>query len=94
MRACRADLGTGDEVGLDVLINTIRGFSRECLGVKQLCIGGSNADWPTPDGEQEEQVRRMRRPCALCLALLPGPLRIHIDVCAAARHASGPDGRR
>lgn len=60
---CRADLGTGDEVGLDVLINTMRGFSRECLGIKQLCIGGANADWPTPDGDAAEldQVRH-----ALC----------------------------
>lgn len=54
--ACRVDLGTGDELGLDILINTIKGLSREYVGVKQLIIGGQNEDWAIPD-EHAPQVR-------------------------------------
>lgn len=46
---CRADLGTGDELGLDVLINMLSGCSEDYVGVKQLIVGGENEDWPVDD---------------------------------------------
>ena len=46
---CRTDLGTGDEVGLDILVNTLQGCSEEYVGIKQLIIGGVNEDWPVAD---------------------------------------------
>jgi Protein of unknown function (DUF3531) len=46
---CRTDLGTGDEVGLDILINALQGCSEEYVGIKQLIIGGVNEDWPVAD---------------------------------------------
>lgn len=49
-------MGTGDELGLDILINSIKGLSREYVGVKQLIIGGQNEDWPIPE-EHAPQVR-------------------------------------
>eukprot|EP00892_Ulva_mutabilis_P006425 jgi/Ulvmu1/4154/UM019_0133.1 len=45
----RADLGTGDEIGLDVLINMLSGCSEDYVGVKQLIVGGENEDWPVDD---------------------------------------------
>jgi hypothetical protein len=57
----RVDLGTGDELGLDILINTLKGLSREQVGLKQICIGGQNEDWPIPEGLASD----VRRPCAV-----------------------------
>ena len=45
---CRVDMGTADELALDILINALSTFSREQLGLKQLVVGGQNDDWPTP----------------------------------------------
>lgn len=60
---CRADLGTGDELGLDVLINMLSGCSEDYVGVKQLIIGGENEDWPIDDELKPEvcllSVKRM-----------------------------------
>lgn len=50
---CKVDLGTSDELALDVLINTLSTFSREQLGIKQLVIGGENDDWPVPEPEYQ-----------------------------------------
>lgn len=50
------DLGTGDEIGLDILINMLKGVSREHIGIKQLCIGGQNEDWSVPE-QYAPQVR-------------------------------------
>lgn len=43
------DLGTADELALDVLINTLTNFSREGLGIKTLVVGGANDDWEVPE---------------------------------------------
>lgn len=51
---CRTDLGTGDEVGLDILVNTLQGCSEEYVGIKQLIIGGVNEDWPVADALSPE----------------------------------------
>lgn len=66
------DLGTGDELGIDILINMLKGVSRDHIGIKQLCIGGQNEDWTVPD-EFAPQVRisplhASRSPDSLLLA--------------------------
>jgi hypothetical protein len=43
------DMGTADEMSLDVLINALVAFSREHVGLRQVNVGGENEDWPTPD---------------------------------------------
>ena len=45
------DLGTADEMALDVLINSLIQFSREYYGLKQIIIGGENEDWSTEGSE-------------------------------------------
>lgn len=44
----RVDVGTADEMAIDVLINTLQTLSRENLGIRTLVVGGENDDWPTP----------------------------------------------
>jgi len=39
------DLGTADELSVDILINSLTQLSREYLGIKQLVVGGYNDDW-------------------------------------------------
>ena len=41
----RVDLGTADELSIDILINSLTQLSREYLGIKQLVVGGYNDDW-------------------------------------------------
>ena len=52
---CRAwfDLGSADEMGVDVLINSLITFSREYFGIKTMVIGGENVveDWPVQESE-------------------------------------------
>jgi hypothetical protein len=44
------DLGTADEMALDVLINSLITLSREYVGIKQIFIGGDNENgWGTKD---------------------------------------------
>lgn len=44
------DLGTADEMALDVLINSLITLSREYVGIKQIVIGGDNENgWGTKD---------------------------------------------
>ena len=49
----RLDMGTSDELALDVLINALSNFSREQLGIRQLVVGGQNEDWPVPQVQWE-----------------------------------------
>jgi len=44
---CRfwVDMGTADEMALDVLINAMSHFSQEYSGIRTLAIGGVNEDW-------------------------------------------------
>ncbi|CAL8463346.1 g2880 [Coccomyxa elongata] len=53
---CWFDLGTSDELALDVLINALLNFSRENVGIKQCIIGGVNADWPIPSMQADSEV--------------------------------------
>ena len=43
---CWFDMGTSDAVALDILINAIQQLSSEYIAIKELYIGGMNADWP------------------------------------------------
>ncbi|MGB3572447.1 MAG: DUF3531 family protein, partial [Phormidesmis sp.] len=50
---CWFDLGTTDALALDVLINTVRQFSKDYVEIRQIIIGGENEDWPTPSENPE-----------------------------------------
>jgi hypothetical protein len=54
------DLGTADEMALDVLINSLITLSREYVGIKQIVIGGDNENgWGTEDsGYGQEQGKQ------------------------------------
>jgi len=52
----RVDVGTCDELSLDVLINMLMGFSRDLSGLKKVYVGGSNQNWPAPKEEQSEDM--------------------------------------
>ena len=43
------DLGTSDELALDILMNALISFSREHVGIRQVLVGGQNEDWPVPE---------------------------------------------
>lgn len=42
---CWFDLGTSDAIALDVLINSLKQFSKEFVSIEKLFIGGENEDW-------------------------------------------------
>lgn len=50
---CWFDLGSADEMCVDVLINSLITFSREYFGLKTMVIGGENVleDWPVQESE-------------------------------------------
>ena len=50
---CWFDLGTTDALALDVLINTLRQFSKDYVEIRQIVIGGENEDWPVPQENPE-----------------------------------------
>jgi hypothetical protein len=43
------DLGTSDAIALDVLITSLRQFSKDYVVLESLIIGGENEDWTTGD---------------------------------------------
>jgi len=45
---CWFDLGTSDAIALDVLINSLKQFSKDYIPVERLIIGGENEDWRVP----------------------------------------------
>eukprot|EP01026_Neomeris_dumetosa_P054965 TRINITY_DN4965_c0_g1_i1.p2 TRINITY_DN4965_c0_g1~~TRINITY_DN4965_c0_g1_i1.p2 ORF type:complete len:263 (-),score=51.80 TRINITY_DN4965_c0_g1_i1:627-1415(-) len=53
---CCVDLGTSDELGMDILINTILGLSQQFLGIKTLILGGENENWPVPQVKEEADL--------------------------------------
>ena len=68
-------MGTSDELSLDILINTLIGFSRDLAGLQRVVVGGVNSDWPVPslpeDDDSEGQVSPSKRgsfilPCCSC----------------------------
>lgn len=50
---CWFDLGTADALALDVLVNTMRQFSKDYVEIRQIVIGGENEDWPVPQENPE-----------------------------------------
>lgn len=56
---CWFDLGTSDAVALDVLINTLKQFSKDYVVIKRLIVGGENEDWPIPDGHRSSFAEQM-----------------------------------
>lgn len=42
------DMGTSDELAFDILINALKTFSKEHVGLRQLVFGGQNDDWEIP----------------------------------------------
>ncbi|MEB3358944.1 MAG: DUF3531 family protein [Synechococcales bacterium] len=53
---CWFDLGTSDAIALDVLVNSVRQFSKDYVVIKQLIVGGQNADWPVPESHRPSFV--------------------------------------
>ncbi|GFR47844.1 hypothetical protein Agub_g9624, partial [Astrephomene gubernaculifera] len=45
------DMGTADELSLDILLNMLVGFSTQMCGLRSIRLGGVNADWPVPSDE-------------------------------------------
>lgn len=50
------DLGTADEMALDILLNALISFSREHVGLRKVMLGGRNEDWPTLDEPSRPEV--------------------------------------
>lgn len=48
------DLGTTDELAFDVLLNMLMNFSKDCMGIKQVVVGGQVASWKAPVRPSEE----------------------------------------
>lgn len=55
----RVDMGTCDELAIDVLINMLLGFSKDFCGLRKIYVGGANRSWPLPedDDDGDEEVR-------------------------------------
>lgn len=54
----QVDMGTCDELALDVLVNSLLGFSKDFFGLKKIYVGGVNKSWPVPEVDDEVEVRR------------------------------------
>ncbi|MBD1910639.1 MULTISPECIES: DUF3531 family protein [unclassified Leptolyngbya] len=45
---CWFDLGTSDAIALDILINSLKQFSKDYVPIERVVIGGENEDWRIP----------------------------------------------
>jgi hypothetical protein len=45
---CWFDLGTSDAIALDILINSLKQFSKDYVPIERIVIGGENEDWRIP----------------------------------------------
>ncbi|MEW5297156.1 MAG: hypothetical protein WDW36_000382 [Sanguina aurantia] len=52
-RVC-VDMGSCDELALDVLLNLLVGFSRDLCGIDHIFVGGENEEWRVPHEEEED----------------------------------------
>lgn len=50
------DMGTSDELAIDILLNALIAFSREHVGVRQIVVGGQNDDWAVPERDYKPDV--------------------------------------
>jgi hypothetical protein len=55
---CWFDLGTSDALALDVLLNTLKQFSRDYVELATVIIGGENEDWPIATSPQRGDLAR------------------------------------
>ncbi len=53
-------MGTADELALDVLLNTLLGFSADMVGLRSVRLGGQNEDWPLPEEDPEDDYLKVR----------------------------------
>lgn len=56
---CWFDLGTTDAIALDVLVNTLKQFSKDYIVIHRVYIGGENEDWPIPRDQHADFVDAM-----------------------------------
>lgn len=49
---CWFDLGTSDNIALDVLVNALTHLSNDYLSLRQIIFGGENEDWPLEQRHQ------------------------------------------
>ncbi len=53
---CWFDLGTADAIAIDVLLNALRQFAEEYVGLKGVVVGGANDDWPIPTEDHSDDA--------------------------------------
>ena len=52
----RVDLGTADEVALDILINLLVGFSRDVVAISRVTFGGDELNgWQRPELASDDE---------------------------------------
>jgi len=66
----RLDMGTCDELSLDVLINSFMGYSRDLAGLRRVVVGGANPDWPLVDTDEDEELEPQVG--TVCVGTRPG----------------------
>jgi len=49
---CWFDIGTSDAIALDVLLNSLRQFSKDYIAVQRVIVGGENEDWRIPQSRR------------------------------------------
>lgn len=50
------DMGTSDELAIDILLNALISFSKEHVGIRRITVGGENEDWETPVRDESPEV--------------------------------------
>jgi Protein of unknown function (DUF3531) len=53
---CWFDLGTSDAIAVDVLVNSLRQFSKDYVTLEQVILGGENEDWRTETDRQRSDI--------------------------------------
>ena len=53
---CWFDLGTADELGLDVLVNMLAGLGEEFMSVRRVVVGGDSLEIEAEDDDDEEET--------------------------------------
>lgn len=52
-------MGTADELALDVLLNTLLGFSADMVALRSVRLGGQNEDWPLPEEDPDDDYLKV-----------------------------------
>lgn len=50
------DIGTADELSIDVLLNMLLGFSKDFFPITKILMGGDNADWTRPPRQSRMEL--------------------------------------